>query len=325
MIGKISMGASFSGRISYCLEDKRQKQSQEPVFKNRAELIAFNQCFGTKKELIEQFNDVRMLNQKIQKPVMHIVLSLAPGEQLEKGTLVEMASGCARQMGVDKNQYIAVAHIDTNHQHLHIVANRVGCDGRVVSDSNNYKKIAEYCRKMELKYDLKQVLSPRRYLADEKRNIPRMDTRKEKLRENIRECLSTSKNYSEFEAKIRQRGYKIIKGRGILFIDKQAVKVKGSEVGYSLQKIEKILDLKQQLHQVKDDKIKQEQGREQRHGQHLHLHKQYLQDKSYLGEKESYMTKTLDTLLNPSANNNYVPYELQQKNAKKKKKRRLHH
>jgi Fic family protein len=139
--------------------------------------------------------------------------------------------------------------------------------------------MAEYCRKMELKYDLKQVLSPRRYLTDEKRNIPRMDTRKEKLRENIRECLSTSKNYSEFESKIRQRGYEIIKGRGILFIDKQAVKVKGSEVGYSLQKIEKILDLKQQLHQVKDDKIKQEQGREQRHGQHMHLHKQYLQDK----------------------------------------------
>jgi hypothetical protein len=326
MIGKISMGASFSGCISYCLEDKRQKQSQEPVFKNRAELIAFNQCFGTKKELIEQFNDVRMLNQKIQKPVMHIVLSLAPGEQLEKGTLVEMASGCARQMGVDKNQYIAVAHIDTNHQHLHIVANRVGCDGRVVSDSNNYKKIAEYCRKMELKYDLKQVLSPRRYLADEKRNIPRMDTRKEKLRENIRECLSTSKNYSEFEAKIRQRGYKIIKGRGILFIDKQAVKVKGSEVGYSLQKIEKILDLKQQLHQVKDDKIKQEQGRKQGDGQHVHVHKQYLQDKSHLGEKESYLNKTLDTLLNPSANNNYVPSELlQQKNGKKKKKRRLHY
>jgi hypothetical protein len=243
MIGKISMGASFSGCISYCLEDKRQEQSQEPVFKNRAELIAFNQCFGGKKELIEQFNDVRMLNRKIQKPVMHIVLSLAPGERLEKGTLVEMAGECAKQMGVDKNQYIAVAHIDTHHQHLHIVANRVGYDGRVVSDSNNYKKIAEYCRKMELKYDLKQVLSPRRYLTGEKRNIPRMDTRKEKLRENIRECLSTSKNYNEFESKIRQRGYEIIKGRGILFIDKQAVKVKGSEVGYSLQKIEKILSL----------------------------------------------------------------------------------
>jgi hypothetical protein len=90
---------------------------------------------------------------------------------------------------------------------------------------------------MEVKYDLKQVLSARKYLADEKRNIPRMDTRKEKLRENIRECLSTSKTYSEFETKIKQRGYEIIKGREISFIDKQAVRVKGSEV---VQKVEKI-------------------------------------------------------------------------------------
>ncbi len=53
MIGKISTGKSFRGCISYCLEDKKLKQSDEVAFGNRAELIAFNQCFGDKKELIE--------------------------------------------------------------------------------------------------------------------------------------------------------------------------------------------------------------------------------------------------------------------------------
>jgi Relaxase/Mobilisation nuclease domain len=81
---------------------------------------------------------------------------LLPGEQLEKAKLQQLAAECAKQMGFEKNQFLAIAHIDTSHQHLHIVANRVGYDVRVVSDSNNYKKIAEYCRKMELKHDLKQ-------------------------------------------------------------------------------------------------------------------------------------------------------------------------
>jgi len=42
-------------------------------------------------------------------------------------------------------------------------------------------------------------------------------------------------------------GYQVIKGRGISFIDDKKVKIKGSEVGFSLANIEKILALKQEL------------------------------------------------------------------------------
>ncbi len=259
MIGKISMGSSFSGCISYCLEDKKLEQTQE-AFKNRAELIVFNQCFGDKKELAEQFRDVRLLNQKVQKPVLHITLSLSPKDKIEKSNLMEMARECAKEMGFENNQYIAVSHIDTGHQHLHIVANRIGYDGKVVSDSHNYKKIAQYCRKMELKYDLKQVLSPRKYLSQEQRIIPRHDQRKERLQQDIQQVLSKSANYQQFEQQMKEKGYQITKGRGILFTDEKKVKVKGSEVGYPLQKIEKILQLQQQLQQVKEDKAKQEQS-----------------------------------------------------------------
>jgi hypothetical protein len=46
---------------------------------------------------------------------------------------------------------------------------------------------------------------------------------------------------------MRELGYKIIKGRGISFIDDKKVKTKGSEVGFSMMKIEKIPSLKQEL------------------------------------------------------------------------------
>jgi hypothetical protein len=240
MIGKISTGKSFAGCIAYCLHDKLD-QHQEVAMKNRAELIMFNKCFGNERELVQQFNDVRKLNPKLSKPVMHISLSLSPGEVLSKDKLMEMSEHCAKDMGFENNQYIAIAHKDTNHQHLHIIANRIGLDKRTVSDSNNYQKMAKYCRKMELKYELKQVLSPRRYLSQEQRNIPRFDQRKELLRSNIQQSLKESCNLPQFEMAMNKRGYKVIKGRGISFADEKKVTVKGREVNYSLATIEKIL------------------------------------------------------------------------------------
>jgi len=53
----------------------------------------------------------------------------------------------------------------------------------------------------------------------------------------IAQSLKSSKDFDEFAGKIKANSYEIIKGRGISFIDKQAVKVKGSELGFSMEKI----------------------------------------------------------------------------------------
>ncbi len=320
MIGKISIGKTFRAIINYCLNDKIRKDDQEQVMKDRAEILLYNKCFGNQKELVEQFTDVSHLNPKLSKPVFHIALSLAPQDQLRKDKLMEMCEQCAKEMGFENNQYIAVYHRDTNHQHLHIIANRIGFNKRTVSDSNSYQKVANYCRKMELKYQLKQVLSPRRYLSQQQRNIPRHDWRKERLQQDIQQMLSKSTSYQEFEQRMKEKGYAITKGRGILFTDEKKVKVKGSEVGYPLQKIEKILDLQQQLQQVKEDKAKQEQSTRLQPAKTLLQYKQAMQEAEHLRDKESFLTKTIDILLKPTANDNYLPQELLNQHQQQKKK-----
>ncbi len=247
MIGKISMGKSFKGCINYCLNDKIQEPEKELVMRNRAEILLFNQCYGSAQELIKQFNEVRQLNPRLSKPVLHITLSLSPGEKLPNDKLMDMCRDCALDMGFENNQFIAVAHLDTAHPHLHIVANRIGYDRRTVIDSQNFQKIAKYCRRMELKYGLKQVLSPRAYLSKAERLMPRQDSRKEKLKSDILQTLQKVKIYGEFEEKMKSLGYEVMKGRGIAFIDQKKVRIKGSDAGFSLKKIEKILALKQEL------------------------------------------------------------------------------
>jgi Relaxase/Mobilisation nuclease domain len=244
MIGKITIGKSFKGCLLYCLNDKLPNQNLGDVMKDRAEVLLFNQCYGNQKELIQQFNEVRQLNSRLSKPVLHITLSLAPGEQLSKDKLMQLCRDCATDMGFKNNQYVAIHHKDTSHQHLHIVANRIGFDKRTVNDSNNFQKIAAYCRKMELKFNLTQVLSPRKFLPKEQRQIPRQDARKEQLKNGIQKALQQVNNYQQFEQLMKSLGYQVLKARGVSFIDDKKVKIKGSEVGFSLMKIEKILALK---------------------------------------------------------------------------------
>ena len=247
MIGKVTIGKSFKGCLLYCLNDKLQDENKEEIMKDRAEVLLFNQCYGNQKELIQQFNEVRQLNSKLSKPVLHITLSLVPGEELPKEKMIELCQHCAKDMGFEYNQYVAIHHKDTNHQHLHIVVNRIGFDKRTVSDSNNFQKIAAYCRKMELKFNLTPVLSPRQFLPKEQRHILRQDGRKEQLKRDIQQALQQVNNYQQFEQKMKVLGYQVLKARGISFIDDKKVKIKGSEVGFSLMKIEKILALKKEI------------------------------------------------------------------------------
>lgn len=240
MIGKVFIGKSFGGCIAYCLEDKKMKGSeQEITMHNRATVLKMNSCFGNKEQLIRQFKEVKYLNPKLSKPVMHITLGLAPGEFLEEGKLIEVAENCAEQFGFTDNQYLAVEHKDTDHQHIHIVANRIGFNGKTnVSDSNCYKKVANFCRKMEKKYDLKKVLNPKKFLPKGLRELPRHDTRKLQMKEILTSILSLSKSLDQFINAAQNNKIKVIKSRGISFIDSKGVKMKGSEINLSLQTIE---------------------------------------------------------------------------------------
>lgn len=309
MIGKIIIGKSLGGLINYALEDKLDDK-QKVILKNRAEVLAYNQCFGDKKELRQQFNEVRKLNHKLSRPAMHVSLSFPPGEVLDKDTLQRVIEDCAKELGIAKNQYFAVLHKDTVHQHVHMIVNRVGFNGKTLSDSNNYKKIADCCRKLEHKYNLKQVLSPKLFLPEEKWQIPRMDIRKLIVKEAIRLTLLQSNSYSEFKDKMEAKGFEIIRGRGIAFRDEKKMYVKGSDLGYSLSKIEKIL----QLTLVQKQAVIRQGLRKEK--QHQAQSPSLLEKDLNMGRLQN-ISKALEILMRPEHEYNLIPYELIHKKRKK--------
>jgi len=237
MIGKISVGKDFGGCIRYILEGRNGEK------KEIAEVLHYNNCCGSKNELVEQFRDVRALNRKIEKPVWHTSLSLSHNDRLSQRQLLEISDKLAKKFGFDKNQYLVVQHHDTKHQHIHIVSNRVGFDAKAISTSKNYEKISAFCRNIEKEYGLEQVLSPQRFLNKDLQKLPRLDKRKDRVKDIVNKALSQSKSYDEFKSIIEKNNLKIEKGRGIAFIDSKGVRIKGSQIGFSLGKIQKILSI----------------------------------------------------------------------------------
>lgn len=278
MIGKIVTGKSFYHAISYCLEDKRELAYEQKLemsrldglqHHNRAEILYYNMCSGNKKELVGDFSEVAHLSSRVEKPVLHLSLKLAPGEHLAKEKWVEAAQDFAKAFKLENNQYIAVLHKDSKEEHIHILANRVGYDGKAASDSNSYKRVAELCRQLELKHELKQVLNPYLFLTREQRLQHRLedrvDMRKERMKDFIRNNLLEAKNFDDFRQRMAQDGFSVLKGRGISFTDEKKVTFKGSELGYSLSNIEKILAQKLETRLALKQQLEREKTLQQTH------------------------------------------------------------
>lgn len=284
MIGKVGTGKSFRGVLHYLFEGRRQESKElqmQELEKKQVEVVAYSQCFGTRLELVREMIEVANLNPGQSKPVFHFSLSFAHSDAGKLGLQdkIDMVEKLAEKFDFKDHQYVVVAHKDTGHEHLHIVANRIGFNGKTASDSNSYKHVAEFAREMELEYKLEQVLSPNKFLKPEQRvtESQRLDNRKETLKKHLGEAIKQSKDVQQVKKYMEQRGYDVELGRGIAFTDAQHVRFKGSQVGYALMDIERKIkreQLLQQQEQHKQAQILRQQQEELKKQQQQEMDKQ---------------------------------------------------
>jgi len=284
MFGKISTGRSASQTLDYCLKDKLT-QSQQVIYQDRAEILYCHYCYGDKEELAQQFREVIRLRRDISQPVMHISLSLPPGEQVARSKLVQLGRECATHMDFEKHQYVVIQHKDTSHQHIHLVANRIGFDRHVTSDSFSQRRLIDYSRQAELRHGLRQELSPPGFLTEEQRQVPRHGLRLDQLKEDIRQTLLCSQDVAAFKFQMEEKGYTVYHSeRGMAFKDEKHVVIRGYEAGYPFHKIQSTLSLSLSLRQeeerlrlAEEHRLKQEQELHQRQEQrHRHRHSHQL-------------------------------------------------
>lgn len=167
---------------------------------------------GTRTDCTKHIIDDFMLIAKqrnISRPLWHTVISWSPkdSEKVTTSLMSDIAKEYLKSMGLEENQYIAVSHKNTIHPHCHILSNRCGFDGRIVSDSFSKVRSIRFAQAMELKYGLTVVegRNNARERSDENKEKRRV---KNEIRKAIFEGLDSG--ISDFD-----KLSKYLEGKGI--------------------------------------------------------------------------------------------------------------
>ncbi|AUZ58717.1 mobilization protein [Pseudomonas sp. XWY-1] len=179
MIGKIfpKSAGSFKGRIRYifgCTKHDHEISGIRTISHNtmsRDPLPAILQ--GNEEdvlEMIKEFDSVETMRRmsidsdKAIKPVFHAMLSLRPGESLTTAQWRTAVQAYMADLGFDEtNQYVAVMHQDKDHQHVHIVANRIRLTDEfsMVRDSNERSTSLDSVSRIEDRFSLTKAPKPK--------------------------------------------------------------------------------------------------------------------------------------------------------------------
>lgn len=145
MIAKLVKGRGFRGALEY------------DITKEGGRIISSNMAGENPRELAAEFGEIRKLRPNLGKAVMHVSLSAAPGEKLTDEQWQAIGQRYLRGMGFTDNQFVMTRHTDTEHEHIHILANRITHAGEVVSDGQDYKRQETIMREIERDFRLQRV------------------------------------------------------------------------------------------------------------------------------------------------------------------------
>ena len=278
MIGKINpAGASFKSAVEYNIRARDTQQR-----KDNAIVLCSNMGTLNPKELIEDFQEQSKLNPKVKKPVFHTFLSFHKddSERLDKDILIKIISDYVKEMRLTNTQFVAFLHTDTQHPHIHLLANRIMKNGTRFNDSMEGYRGKQACQKITAKYQLTPadhlknkyghddtIVKGTKYDLNPKENF------KKRLKPIIQQLIGESKSLQEFKENMKELGVEMkikqdSKGQnvGISFgethEDGTSMWVKGSEIDrqFSARNLTNLIENKHELNlqNIDNDDVVQE-------------------------------------------------------------------
>ena len=195
MIAKIIKGTNFGGVVDYMLS-KREGEAKI--------LQANGVRSSSSSDIAHDFNLQASMRPSVQKPVCHTILSFSAHdtERLTDATMVKIANEYLQQMGYGDTQSLIVRHSDHQHPHLHICINRIGNDGKTISDRNEKYRSTKICRELTERYGLtigegKKAVNRHRLRGEDKLRYEIFDA--------IKAVLPQSKNWKDFVLGLEQQ------------------------------------------------------------------------------------------------------------------------
>jgi len=220
-----------------------------------------------------------------EKPVFHGVLSFPPGERPGDEIMVDIGRRYLQEIGMTDTQFAIVKHTDKEHLHLHIVANRVNNEGRIIGKGLIIERGIKAAQKLTREY----ALTPERSKNLELTHLEALhepDQHRYRIYQVIRESLPYCWDLEDLEKRLLEKAistrYRLDPATG----ERQGISFRigdycfrGSQVdpAYSLKNLERTLSpelkpeqrqelepgLTHELKQEQEETLKQETEKEQ--------------------------------------------------------------
>ena len=205
MIAKQVQGSDFKKVLDYVHHKTGAKQ------------IDSNMVGKETKELTDEFRISSNLRTRVSKCVYHASLSVSPLEKLTEQKWVEIARAYLSGMEFDENQYVIYRHTDTQHDHIHIVANRIRViDGSVVKDSWQHRRAENLVRQLERQFELSPTQcswekSKRSPSTGEMRRQKRTGeiNKRNQIQNGIEQSLKDNPTLAEFIGRLKEKGISV--------------------------------------------------------------------------------------------------------------------
>jgi hypothetical protein len=254
MTGRQVKGKSFRGALRY---------NQEKVAAGKAEVLDNSFVNTSERNIMKEVAMVRMQRPDLKKYFYHTSINFPKDENISNDLMIKIGREYLEANGFNQHQYIMFRHEDAGHPHFHILVNRIGYDGSVVTDSNDSARSEKVLRDLEKKYNLTRVVGSREAKERgmtknekemmERRNAP---SHKVAMQVIIGDVLESKNQMStnEFISKLESRGVQVLFNQastgyvsGISY-SFQGMVMQGSKLGngFKWSTIKNIIDYEQE-------------------------------------------------------------------------------
>lgn len=224
MIVKVNArGRSFKGLTAY-LMNGRDNQSQERVAWHRTgnlhtddpEAAARFMAWTEKSaESLKAEAGVSTAGRKVEVGgVYHYSLSWAPGETPEEAHQRQQAETTLERLGLQRHQYVLVAHNDTAHAHVHVMVNLTDPEtGKRASLSFDQTALQEWALEYERAHGLHCENREQNARRRERGEPTKYQDERQAYAEKVRQAYEQADSGRAFAAALEAQGLTLAQGR----------------------------------------------------------------------------------------------------------------
>ncbi len=200
MIAKIIKGTSFSGVLAYTLGKQEGKARILHAEGVRQDALPH--------EIANDFALQASMRPTVKKPVCHTILSFSAedAERLDDKTMNKLALQYLQKMGYGDTQYLIVRHLDREHPHLHICINRIGNNGKSISDSNEKYRSTKVCKELTETNQLKWGEGKK---AVKRHRLRGNDQLRYAIFDAVKATLPKCTNWQELSSELQKQGIEV--------------------------------------------------------------------------------------------------------------------